>query len=83
MKMYQTYVCEKCGKESTSPEEIEQCEAAHMGLTVGEMHAYQSLKSEAKYFGSMVYRTNNEDTRKAFNDAIEKLVDFEKEHGLD
>ncbi len=82
MKMYQIYVCEKCGKTSTSQEEIEQCEATHMGLTVSEMHTYQSLESAVKYFSAVLYRTNNAKAREAYDDAIEKLLSFEKEHGL-
>ena len=82
MKMYQIYVCEHCGKESQSHDEIEECEAAHMGLTVAEKHTWDTLKSAAKYFGSVVSSNNNNRTRATHDDAIEKLVSFEQSHGL-
>lgn len=82
MKTYQVYVCEKCGKESRSCEEIEVCEATHMGLSVAEKHSWDALKSAARYFGSVVSMTNNEQTRAAYDDAVEKLVSFEQLHGI-
>lgn len=82
MRMYQMYVCEHCGKESLSHDAIEECEAAHMGLTMAEKRILDALKSAAKYFGSIVSRTNNEKTRAAYDDAIEKLVSFEQSHGI-
>lgn len=82
MRMYQVYVCEKCGKESRCCEEIEVCEAAHMGLSVTEKHSWDALKSAARYFGSVVLTTNNEQTRAAYDDAVEKLVSFEQSHGM-
>lgn len=82
MRMYHVYVCEHCGKESLSYDEIEECEAAHMGLTVAEKHTWYALKSAAKYFGSAVLRENNERTRAVYDEAIEKLVQFEQSHGI-
>ena len=76
MRMYQVYVCEYCGKESLSHDKIEECEAAHMGLTVEEKH------TSAEYFGSVVSTTNNEQTRAAYDNAIKKLVQFEQSHGM-
>lgn len=82
MRMYQVYVCENCGKESLCHDEIEECEASHMGLTVEEKHTWDALKSSAKYLGSVVSTTNNEQTRAAYDDAIEKLVSFEQSHEI-
>ena len=82
MRMYQVYVCEHCGKESTSCEDIEACEASHMGLSVEEKHSWDALKSAAAYFGSVVATTNNEKTRAEYDEAIEKLVSFEQAHGI-
>ena len=62
MKMYQIYVCETCGKKSKSQEEIERCEASHVGLTIKEKHSWEALKSAARYFSSVLYNTNNEKT---------------------
>lgn len=83
MKMYQVYVCEKCGRESRDPDEIGLCEARHMGLnSLEELHTYQALKRAAEYHGCVVSNTNNERTREAFDKAIQKLVDFEVEHNM-
>lgn len=53
-----------------------------MGLTVEEMESYKTLKSFAAYMGSVVANRNNEETRSKFNEAVEKLMAFEKEHGI-
>lgn len=84
MKMYQVYVCEKCGKESQNHDEIELCETIHMGLnTLEEKHTYDSLKAFVEYCGNVVSTTNNDRARKDFDEAIEKLIAFEKEHGME
>ncbi len=82
MRMYQMYVCSYCGRESQDGDEIESCEARHFGLTVKEKHEWDVLKANAKYCGSVVYDTNNEETRKAYDDAIHKLCEFEQLHKL-
>ncbi len=82
MKMYQLYVCECCGKESRDVSEIERCEAAHMGLSVEEKHSWDSLKSAARYFGNIVSATNNEQTRAAYDKAIDRLVSFKQTHNI-
>ena len=82
MKQYTVYVCETCGYESKNAKEIMQHEADHLGLTVKEMEQYRMLKSFAAYMGSVVSHTKNEATYKAFDDAIQNLLDFEKRHGI-
>lgn len=82
MKKYTVYACETCGYESKSYDEMEAHEAAHLGLTVKELHDYNALKSFAKYMGTVVSSTNNEETRSKFDKAIEDLIMFEKEHDL-
>ena len=82
MKQYTVYVCETCGYRSEDAKEIMQHEADHLGLTVKEMEQYRALKSFAAYMGSVVSHTKNEATDKAFDDAIQNLLDFEKEHGI-
>ncbi len=82
MRIRQLYVCECCGKKSCDASEIERCEAAHMGLSVNEKRSWDSLKSAAKYFGYLVSATNNERTRAEYDEAIEELVLFEKEHNI-
>lgn len=83
MKMYQVYLCDYCGAKSQSRDEIELCEAKHMGLkTLEEKRAYDALSSLFEHCGSIVSNTNNERTRQAQDDALEKLMQFEKEHGI-
>ena len=76
------YECEKCKKKSLNREEIMKCEASHYGLSIAEKQEWDKLKDDCRYAGITVNRTNNEETRKAFYDAIEKCMQFEKEHNI-
>ena len=83
MRMYQVYVCDCCGRESRSRDEIELCEAKHIGLqSIEEKHEYDALKAATAYFASVVYSRSNEETRAAYDVAIEKQLAFEAEHGI-
>lgn len=82
MKQYTVYVCENCDYESRDVKEMKRHEAAHLGLTVEEMDEYDVLKDYATHMGFVVSCTRNEETIKRFDDAIQRLVDFEKEHGI-
>lgn len=82
MKQYTVYVCETCGYECKSGEEMMEHEAAHLGLTARELSQYRALKSLASIMGCAVSRNKNEKTEKKFDDAISALLDFEKEHGI-
>lgn len=82
MKQHIIYECETCGKHSEDREEIMKCEAAHLGLTIAEKQKWELLKERARYAGSVVSKTKNEQTDKAFDEAIEKLLMFEKEHRI-
>lgn len=82
MKQYTTYICEKCNKESRSAEEIRECEAAHLGLTSDKKLMYDALKEIVRRRSYTVSVTKNEKTDKDFDDAINDLLKFEKEHGI-
>ena len=82
MKQHIIYECETCGKQSKDREEIMKCEASHLGLTIAEMQEWKRLKEDARHAGIVVGTTKNEQTDKTFDDAIEKLLTFEKEHGI-
>lgn len=82
MKQYTVYVCETCGYKSEDAKEIMQHEADHLGLTVEEMEQYRALKSFVVYMSYVISYTKNKATDKAFNDAIQNLLDFEQEHGI-
>lgn len=82
MKQIIMYVCEKCGKQSRDKEEILKCEAAHFGLTPDEMKEWQGLESKARQTGAILYNIKTEQTEKAYDEAIDNLMTFEKAHGL-
>lgn len=82
MRQYIMYVCEICGYESKDAEEVKEHEAAHMNLTTEEAMQYKILKSYAAYRGSVVSRIKNEETEQKIDEAIQNLLDFEKEHGI-
>ena len=82
MKQYTVYVCETCGYECKSREEMMEHEAAHLGLSAREFSQYMALKSLAAIMGRAVSRNKNEKTEKKFDDAISTLLEFEKEHGI-
>ena len=82
MKQYTMYVCEVCGYENRDADKVEEHEAKHLGLTVGELHKYNALKSFVKYMGGVISHTSNEETRAKYDKAIEDLIVFEKEHKI-
>lgn len=82
MKVYTIFECEKCGKKSSNRVEIMECEASHLGLTVVEKQEWERLKEDVRYSGSVVSTTKNEMTDKDFDEAIKRVMDFEKEHGI-
>ena len=82
MKQHIIYECKTCGKKSENNEDILECEAAHLGLTIAEKKTYDFLKKRAEYADSVVSRTKTEETDKAFDKAINELMDFEKEFGI-
>lgn len=82
MRQYIMYVCEICGYESKDAKEVKEHEAAHMNLTTEEAMQYKILKSYAAYRGCVVSRIKNEETEQKFDEAIQNLLDFEKEHGI-
>ena len=82
MKQHIIYECDNCGKKSKDKVEIMKCEASHFGLTVIEMREWKNLKENAKHTGTVVGTTKNEQTDRAFDEAIKKLLTFEKEHNL-
>lgn len=82
MRQYTMYVCETCGYESKDAKKMKEHEMAHMNLTAEEVRQYESLKSYAAYMGCVVSRIKNEETEQKFDEAIQNLFDFEKEHGI-
>lgn len=62
--------------------EIELCEAGHLGLTLQEKHEYDHLVEEARWRVYCESNTCNDHTRKASYEAINRILAFEKEHGI-
>lgn len=75
MKQHIIYECKTCGKKSENKEDILECEAAHLGLTIAEKKTYDFLKDRVK-------NASLEETDKAFDKAVNELLDFEKEFGI-
>lgn len=75
MKEIIYFKCETCGKLSEDRKEILQCEASHYGLTIAEKQEWDNLKEECRYASATV-------TRKGFDSAIEKCMQFEKQHNI-
>lgn len=82
MKIYNTYICDVCGKESRNRNEIELCEASHMGLTIEEKRHWDILKESVKSCGFLVGRSHNLVTEEMYDREIERLIAFEKLHGI-
>lgn len=83
MKQYMMYKCEKCGLESRNRDEINLCEAKHMGLnSLEKKDEYDNLQRDVEYRGSVMHHTCNDITRKKFDNAIEAILKFEKENGM-
>jgi hypothetical protein len=82
MKQYITYICEKCNKESRNANDIEECEAGHLGLTIDEKLKYDALQEIVRRRSYTVSVTKNEKTDKEFEDAIIEILAFERKHGI-
>lgn len=83
MRTVARYQCEKCRKIYDIPSEAIACEAVHYGLSVDEYNKWLALKKLAENAGKMVSIAKNEKTDREFDVAVQKLVDFEKEHNLE
>jgi hypothetical protein len=61
---------------------MEKHEANHFGLTVEEFHHWNTLKESVRSCSSTIYQTKNEETERLLDEAVAKLVAFEKEHNI-
>jgi len=82
MRQKVVFICEQCGKESISRDEIWQCEAADLGLTTQELDLYRTLQGRAESWAAILSRTNNQENRDAEEAVIRELLEFEQEHGI-
>lgn len=82
MRLYTIFECEKCGKQSSDKEEIMECEASHLGLTVAEKQERERLKEDVRYKGVIVGSTKNEITDRDLDEAVSRVLEFKKQHGI-
>ena len=83
MKTYLMYVCSICGKESKIKEDIELCEANHMGLdNLDDYYVWKRLAASARNCTGTRCISNNDNTRDAEDKSYELLDQFEKGHNL-
>lgn len=83
MKQKLVYICEYCGKDSTSYGEIERCEASHLNISIGELREYREMQWRAEVWADIVKRSNSQKDRDAENRAILEVKKFEKLHGFE
>lgn len=83
MKIHHMYECNKCGKTSKSKEEIDLCEAQHIGLNNLEDYSkWMLLNSYAKACTAKLSLQSNERLRDLEEIAYRELLAFEKEHDM-
>ena len=82
MKQWTVYGCEMCKFESKDKDEVEAHEASHFNLTLEEFKEYKQIKENVRYASSALYTKNNEKTRKEFDEAVDKLSEFENKHNI-
>lgn len=82
MRIRQVYICDVCGKESISKDDILLCESQHFGLTPKEKERWDYLKYQVEAWSRVVSKTSNNRTRSALDDWTVKLLAFEAEHGM-
>ena len=77
------YCCEFCDNKFYEQSGCENCEASHFNLNRREYLDWRILNKDAASAGKMRGVCNDDRTRKVFDDAVRKLVDFENRHGLE
>lgn len=82
MKECRMYKCEICGKKSENSNEIIECECSHLGITLEEKKEWERLKRVVEHCSFIVSRTKNEETELSYDEAIEALIQFEKNHNI-
>lgn len=82
MKMLVLFECEYCGKQSLNRDEIENCEAIHLGLTHKEYHSYQTMKLYAELMSDAQYTSCKKRAKDSYKEAVENLALFEKKHNI-
>ena len=58
-------------------------ELTHLNISRDIYEEWKRLKDSAEYNSRVIMRTKNEVTENAFNKAVERLIDFEKQYNID
>ena len=83
MKQYTMFICDVCGKESRDQDEVELCQAQHLGLSsLEDYKKWQLLSRAAKDCTARLSYTNNQKLRDLEDEAYKELLSFEKEHQM-
>lgn len=86
MKQKIVYLCEFCSPLNQeyfcTEKECEAHEATHFGLTPTEYRNWHILSTSAAEAGRRLGCSCDDETRKKFDEAVEKLVYFETNHKL-
>lgn len=83
MRYKSLYVCDVCGREFRSKDDVLKCEASCYGLTVAQYRQWRKLSDQAERTGYKVGCSSNPTTREAFHLACLALADFEQAHHLE
>jgi len=77
------YICDTCGKSYSKKFKCMECEASHLGITVSQLQQWRAYKKTVEDLGIVIYYCKNEENDKRYNDAIDRLLAYEKEIGID
>lgn len=76
------YVCDYCGKKSTDPNVIDNCEAKDIGLSIPELHKYRALEWYTDILTAAMRENNSSGLQSNLDEANKELRKFEKEHSI-
>ena len=81
--MEEVYKCSFCGKMFEGYEECWAHELKEAGVNNRIYFTYKRFSHEAEIAFSSVKNNPNEETRANLDEAIDKLIEFEKEYNID
>lgn len=82
MKTKTIYICEFCNKKYKTSKAAFECEAKCLGLTTDEYKEYLDLLEEERRAFSEASCANNDRIRKRCDNAVNAVINFQKEHGF-
>lgn len=82
MKRKMMYICEMCNKQYFKEKEARECEAKCLGLTICEYLEYIGLLKEEERAYDFVSHTNNQHSRKKYEDKANAVIEFQNKHDI-